>query len=307
MLDERSPCGELAIDVTGLSYSYGNTEALNSIDLRVPRGTVLGLLGVNGSGKSTLIKLLMGLLRPTCGSVTILGRKLDRELTAIRKSVGYVSEDRYLYDWMTVAEMVKFTRAFYDNWNDRKTKSLIEAFRLREDERVKHLSKGDKVRLSMTLALGHDPDLIVLDEPTSGLDPLVRRDIMEGIVNELGISGQTVLFSSHHTDEIERVADHVAIIHQGRLLVSDELDQLKAAHRRIRVDTNTPAPDILSIPGVIAIEHHDREQVLTVNDWSERMKQLLTKLGISNPEIIPMSLEEIFIDNVSGRGRRWSA
>ena len=307
-LDNYLEKGDWAIETEHLSRRFGKLLTVDAIDLKVERGSIFGLLGVNGAGKTTLIKMLMGHLRPTAGKFTILGRSLKQELVEIRKRVGYVSEDRYLYDWMTVAESLRFTRAFYENWDEQKAAALIERFDLTLNQRVKQLSRGNRARLSLVLALSYNPELILLDEPTSGLDPIVRRDFIENIISEIASRERTVLFSSHIVEEIERIADHVGIIHEGRLIVSSEIDALKSSLKRIRFATNASRPDLTGIPGLLRVDNADHDQIATLQGWSEETLHWLRQRGVVDPEVLPMSLEEIFVELAGGtRERKVSA
>ncbi len=296
--------GDYAIETENLSRNFGAFEAVRNVNLKVLRGTVFGLLGVNGAGKSTIIKMLVGHLRPTAGHASVLGRTLGADLIEIRRRVAYVSENRYLYEWMTVAESIKFTRAFHATWDDAKATALLKRFCLPPGKRVRQLSRGNRARLCLLLALSFNPELIILDEPTSGLDPIVRRDFIENIVAEIGQEGKTVLFSSHIVEEVERVADAVGIINDGNLLLTSSVDELKASHKRIRYATNGTRPDLSGIAGVLGVENGRHEQLLTVQDWGDEMICALNKRGIADPEIVPMSLEEIFVDIVRGERER---
>ncbi|HVF54631.1 MAG TPA: ABC transporter ATP-binding protein [Pyrinomonadaceae bacterium] len=295
---------DYAIETENLCRTFGNFEAVQSVDLKVLRGTVFGLLGVNGAGKSTIIKMMIGHLRPTKGTVRVLGRTIEEDLVEIRKRVAYVSENRYLYEWMTVAESIKFTRAFHANWDDEKAASLLKRFDLPPGKKVRQLSRGNRARLCLLLALSFNPELIILDEPTSGLDPIVRRDFIENIVAEIGQEGKTVLFSSHIVEEVERVADYVGIINDGKLLMTSSLDEMKGSYRRIRYATNGTRPDVSGVAGVLGVENGRHEQILTVREWGDETIRALNGRGIANPEILSMSLEEIFVDAVRAERER---
>ena len=296
--------GELAVETRDLGRRFGKFEAVRGVSLRVPRGTVFGLLGVNGAGKSTIIKMIMGHLRPTCGEVRVLGRRLEDDLVEVRRRVAYVSENRYLYEWMTVAESIRFTRAFHEAWDDRKAEGLLRRFSLPADKKVRQLSRGNRARLCLLLALSYNPELIVLDEPTSGLDPIVRRDFIENIVAEIAEEGKTVLFSSHIVEEVERVADYVGIIHDGELLLVSTLDDIKASYRRVRYATNGTRPDLAGVPGVLAVETGRHEQVLTVRGLGEETLLALGERGVRHPEVLPISLEDIFVNTVRAERER---
>src|SRR5829696_4316048 len=293
-----------AIETRNLGRKFGKFEAVKNVSLRVPRGTVFGLLGVNGAGKSTIIKMIMGHLRPTRGELNILGRTLGEDLIEIRKRVAYVSENRYLYEWMTVEESVRFTRAFHETWDDKKAADLLKRFSLPAEKKVRQLSRGNRARLCLLLALSFSPELIVLDEPTSGLDPIVRRDFIENIVAEIAEEGKTVLFSSHIVEEVERVADYVGIINEGQLLMVSTLDDIKLKYKRVRYATNGTRPEVAGVPGVVMVENGRHEQILTVQGFGDETLRRLGERGVRNPEVLPISLEDIFVNSVRAERER---
>jgi ABC-2 type transport system ATP-binding protein len=296
--------GDNAIETRDLGRKFGKFEAVKNVSLRVPKGTVFGLLGVNGAGKSTIIKMIMGHLRPTTGEIKVLGRTLGEDPLGIRRRVAYVSENRYLYEWMTVEESVRFTRAFHETWDDQKAADLLQRFSLPPEKKVRQLSRGNRARLCLLLALSFNPELIILDEPTSGLDPIVRRDFIENIVAEIAEEGKTVLFSSHIVEEVERVADYVGIINDGEILLVSTLDEIKANYKRVRYATNGTRPEIAGVPGVLAVENGRREQVLTVSTWGDETLRSLGECGVKNPEVLPISLEDIFVNTVRAERER---
>jgi ABC-2 type transport system ATP-binding protein len=296
--------GEVAVETRNLWRKFGKFEAVKGVSLAVPKGTVFGLLGVNGAGKSTIIKMVMGHLRPTAGEISILGRTLGEDLVEIRRRVAYVSENRYLYEWMTVEESLGFTRAFHETWDDRKAADLLRRFSLPAEKKVRQLSRGNRARLCLLLALSFNPELIILDEPTSGLDPIVRRDFIENIVSEIAEEGKTVLFSSHIVEEIERVADYVGIINEGELLLVSTIDDIKASYKRVRYATNGTRPEVAGVPGVLAVENGRHEQVLTVRAWGDETLSALGERGVKNPEVLPISLEDIFVNTVRAERER---
>jgi len=295
---------DYAIETRDLWRTFGKFEAVKGVSLRVPKGTVFGLLGVNGAGKSTIIKMIMGHLRPTRGEVSILGRALGEDLIEIRKRVAYVSENRYLYEWMTVAESISFTRAFHETWDDKKAADLLKRFSLPPEKKVRQLSRGNRARLCLLLALSFNPELIVLDEPTSGLDPIVRRDFIENIVSEIAEEGRTVLFSSHIVEEVERVADYVGVMDEGALLMVSTIDDIKLSYKRVRYATNGTRPEVAGVPGVVMVENGRHEQVLTVHGFGDETLQLLGERGVKNPEVLPISLEDIFVNKVRAERER---
>jgi ABC-2 type transport system ATP-binding protein len=228
------------IEVSALSRRFGAKQALEAVSLSIPSGSVYGLVGENGAGKTTLIKHILGLLRPETGSVRVFGLDPVHDPVGVLSRIGYLSEQNDMAGWMRVNELIRYTRAFYPGWDDDYAEELRGTFDLDPAAKIKHLSKGQKARAGLLIALAHRPDLLVLDEPSSGLDPIVRRDILEAIIRTIAEAGRTVLFSSHLLDEVERVAHHVTMISRGRIVLSAPLHEIKEAHR---VDGHVPSLD----------------------------------------------------------------
>lgn len=216
-----------AIAVQALSKRFGRRLAVEDLTFEVPQGSVCGFLGRNGAGKSTAIRMMMNLLDPTAGSVTLLGLDSRRDHTALMRRVGYVSESPVLYEWMKVRELAAFTAEFYPQWNRRRIDELFDRFAIDREQKVRHLSRGTQAQLALALALGGDPELLILDEPATGLDVLVRRDFLESIIQLIQQEGRTVLLSSHLLHEVERVADQVVILDRGRLVRSGSIEEFK--------------------------------------------------------------------------------
>ena len=219
------------IDVSGLTRRFGARTALASVTVSVPRGGVYGLVGANGAGKTTLIKHILGLLRAESGSVRVFGRDPVADPVAVLSRMGYLSEENDLPGWMRVDELIRYMRAFYPAWDDAYAEELRRSFALDPTARIKTLSKGQKARTGLLIALAYRPELLVLDEPSSGLDPIVRRDILGAVLRAIADEGRTVLFSSHLLDEVERVADHVTMINEGAIVLSAPLADIKESHR----------------------------------------------------------------------------
>jgi ABC-type multidrug transport system ATPase subunit len=222
---------EPIIDVSGLTRRFGAITALASVSLSLPRGGVYGLVGANGAGKTTLIKHLLGLLRAERGSVRVFGLDPVADPVAVLSCIGYLSEENDLPGWMRVDELLRYSRAFYPTWDDGYTEELRRTFALDAAAKIKTLSKGQKARAGLLLALAHRPELLVLDEPSSGLDPIVRRDILGAVMRTIADEGRTVLFSSHLLDEVEQVADHVTMISHGQIVLSAPLETIRKSHR----------------------------------------------------------------------------
>src|SRR5688572_22199612 len=227
---------DLPIEIQGVTRQFANKRALHNVSLTVPRGVVFGLVGENGAGKTTLIKHILGLLRAQSGSVRVFGMDPVADPVGVLSRIGYLSEEHDIPGWMRVDEIIRYTRSFYPGWDDAYAEELRESFALDPAAKIKNLSKGQKARVGLLTALAYRPELLVLDEPSSGLDPIVRRDILGAVIRTIADEGRTVLFSSHLLDEVERVADHVTMINEGRIALSAPLGEIKAAHRGASLD-----------------------------------------------------------------------
>ncbi len=217
----------VVIQVQGVCKRFSRQPALDNVSLNVPSGVVFALLGENGAGKSTLIRSLLGYHRVDKGNITVCGLDPVQEPMKIRRRVGYVSDAPAFYDWMTVANAGWYASGFYPNGFLKNYQTLIHDFQLPADQKIRKLSKGMRAKVALSLAMAFEPELLILDEPTSGLDPHVRRTFMESMIDRAA-SGQTVFLSSHQIHEVERVADWIAILHQGKLQVVAPLEQLKS-------------------------------------------------------------------------------
>jgi ABC-2 type transport system ATP-binding protein len=222
---------EPVISVAELTRRFGAKTALDSVSVSMPRGAVYGLVGANGAGKTTLIKHILGLLRADSGSVRVFGLDPVADPVGVLSRIGYLSEENDLPGWMRVDELIRYSRAFYPAWDDEYAEELRQRFALDPVAKIKTLSKGQKARMGLLIALAYRPDLLVLDEPSSGLDPIVRRDILGAIIRTIAHEGRTVLFSSHLLEEVEQVADHVTMINEGRIVLSATLDSIRESHR----------------------------------------------------------------------------
>jgi len=222
---------EPVIHVSELTRRFGATTALATVNLSLPRGAVYGLVGANGAGKTTLIKHLLGLLRAESGSVRVFGLDPVAGPVAVLSRIGYLSEENDLPGWMRIDELMGYSRAFYATWDDAYAEELRQTFALDPAAKIKNLSKWQKARAGLLVALAYRPDLLVLDEPSSGLDPIVRKDILGAVIRTTADEGRTVLFSSHLLDEVEQVADHVTMISHGTIVLSAPLSEIKNSHR----------------------------------------------------------------------------
>ena len=287
---------ELAIDVTQLRRTFGPKVVLDGVDLQIPRGRVIGLLGLNGSGKSTLIKCLLGLLRPTSGSITVLGRDawhLDEE-QKIR--IGYVPQEVTLYPWMTVRQTVEYVSAFYSTWDTKWSDELLRRWDLPLNDRFGPLSVGQKQKLALVLALGHRPELLILDEPVASLDPVARRWFLESILEMAADEQHTVLFSTHITSDLERVASHVALMKEGRIVFHDEIDVLKDQVKRLRLESAADLPRSFAVKGALRTEVDGRHAIVTVPLVSDELLGEIRQRWNAQVSVEDLNLEEIFLE-----------
>ena len=289
---------EPVITVSDLTRRFGATTALDSVSLSVRRGAVHGLVGANGAGKTTLIKHVLGLLRAESGSVRVFGLDPVAEPVSVLSRIGYLSEEKDLPGWMRVDELIRYSRAFYPDWDDGYAEELRRTFGLDPMTKFRELSRGQKAQAGLLIALAYRPELLVLDEPSSGLDPIVRRDILGAIIRTIANEGRTVLFSSHLLEEVEQVADHVTMISRGRIALSAPLEALKESHRCVTVRFAESRPQPPDVAGVLCWEGGDREWTAVVHRDSRELEDAVAgRGGLVVAEHAP-SLDELFIAHV---------
>src|SRR5438477_2937643 len=232
------------IETAELRKIYDGVEAVRGLNLQVPAGSICGLLGRNGAGKTTTIKVLLGMARPTSGQARVFGLAADAPESSmeIRRRTGFVSEEKDLYDYMTVEGMIRFTAAFFPRWRGDLEKRYLHAFELPPDRKIKALSRGMRTKLALLLALCRGAELLILDEPTSGLDPAVTEEVLQALVAQVASEEMTVFFSSHQIAEVDQIADRVIIINRGRTVVTGALDDLRENFRRIQLVFDGEAP-----------------------------------------------------------------
>lgn len=293
------------ISLQNVCKRFGRTHALDYVSLDIPEGVVFALLGENGAGKTTLIRILTGFLKPDEGRATVLGHSCVKSGMEIRRQIGYVSDAPALYEWMTSEEIGWFTSAFYDVAFPDRYLELLAAFDVPTGIKLKNLSKGQRAKVALALATAHDPKLLILDEPTSGLDPMVRRQFLESMVDRTAL-GRTVLLSSHQISEVERVADWVAILHQGKLKLVQPLDVLKKQTSIVTATLDDPAATIALPPGKVLTETQTGRQIRWVvqdlpADWQTHYG---SESGVTDLDAQQATLEEIFVAVCDQRATR---
>ena len=289
------------IETADLRKSYGDLEAVRGLTLRVPAGSIYGFLGRNGAGKTTTVKVLLGMTHPTAGVARVFSLPVSAAASsvAIRQRTGFVSEDKDLYDYMTVEEMIRFTAPFFPKWRADLEERYLRKFELRPTQRVRSLSRGMRTKLALLLALSRGAELLILDEPTSGLDPAMTEEVLQALVTHVASEQMTVFFSSHQIAEVEQIADHVAIIDRGRAVVAGALDDLRERYRRIQLvfDGDAPASSFRS-PGVARIRRQGRVITLLSNAGSEHVVNEARALHPVSIDVAPVSLKDIFLETV---------
>lgn len=265
MTDSTHAKEELVVDVHCLTRTFQRKTALDTVNVKVRRGTVHGLVGENGAGKTTLIKHLLGTLRAEEGVVRVFGMDPTRALVPVLSQIGYLSEDRDLPGWMRVRELMRYTQAFYSTWDEAFAESLRARFGLDPETRIKQLSRGEKAKVGLLCALAYRPELLLLDEPSTGLDVSARRDILGAIVRTVADEGRTVLFSSHLLDEVERVVDVITMIHGGKVVLEGPLDDIKARHQTLQLAFDEAQSAMPEIPGLLHAEGSGRDWRVVVD------------------------------------------
>ena len=289
------------IETAGLTKRYEDVEALRGLDLRVPSGSIYGFLGTNGAGKTTTIKVLLGMARPTSGEARVFGLSSVESTTGveIRRRCAFVSDDKDLYDYMTVGEILAFTRSFYPRWSAELEQKYLRRFEMSPDRQIKGLSRGTRTKLALLLALCRGAELLILDEPTSGLDPAMAEDVLQALVGHVAAQEATVFFSSHQLAEVEQIADHVAIIDRGQTVVAGALDDLRAQYQRIQLVFEGEAPVFtIHAPGMHRLQRRGRViTILSANGGAAVLDELRGYRPVS-VDVSPVTLKDIFLESV---------
>ena len=286
----------LAIETIDLWKRYGDVDALCGLDLQVPTGSICGFLGRNGAGKTTTIKVLLGMAKATKGEARLLGGPAAG--ADVRRRVGFVSDEKDLYDYMTVDEMIAFTRPFFPKWRTDLEQKYRKKFELSAFRDIKDLSRGTRTKLALLLALCRGADLLILDEPTSGLDPAMAEDVLQALIGHASGEEMTVFFSSHQIAEVDQIADYIAIVDRGRMVVAGALDDLRDRYQRVQLVFDGEAPMVqLRSPGVVRVTRDGR--VLTV--LTREREPLIAEAKDLSPasiDVSPVTLKEIFLESV---------
>jgi ABC-2 type transport system ATP-binding protein len=292
-----------AIVTERLTKFYGTRKAVDHLNLRVPAGTVYGLLGRNGAGKSTTLKMLAGMVRPDFGRVSLLGQDAATLPPETRARIAYLAEGHPLYEWMTVGQAVDFTMAFHPSARRTFVDQVVEHFALSPRARIRRLSKGQRAQVSLALALAPDPELLILDDPTLGLDTNVRRDFLESMVHIIQRRGRTILFSSHILGDVERLADRIGIMADGVLRVDCPVEHFKRVVRKIVVEFGRQPPELPPLEGLLGEQRIGTRRELVFVGFGPRQRAAIEALGPARVEVVELNLEDAFIEYTRGPRR----
>ncbi|HTC52218.1 MAG TPA: ABC transporter ATP-binding protein [Steroidobacteraceae bacterium] len=285
------PANAFCLQGVSKTFSYFRLEGLN---LSLPQGQIMGLVGPNGAGKSTTIRLLMGLVAADAGAIEALGFRIPDQVEQAKRAIAFVSDDMRLFSNATLDWHMRFVASIYPQWDELYARQLLKRFNLRAEQTVTKLSRGEHVKALLLLALARRPALLVLDEPTSGLDPVARHELLAELMEIVRDERRSILFSSHNTQDVERICDQIAFIDRGRLVDSRDKESFLERWRRISVDVPTGVV-LPRLADVVDVSLGERVAVLTTDNYLPQTQALLEQSGGRVRDVQRMSLEEIFV------------
>jgi len=290
------------IQLDKLTKRFGDVRALDEVSLEIGPGRIVGLLGANGSGKSTLLRHIVGLYLPDRGSCRTFGADTATLSPEDLSRLGYVHQEGALIDWMTAGQLIRYVEAYYPTWNRELEAEFIERFELPVKQRVGAMSPGQRQKLSILLAIGFEPELLILDEPAAALDPLARHRFLELLLDIIQNEGRTILISSHILSDVEKVIDHVLILDRGKLLRDCTFDELREEFLRVRLTSlNGPFRRPIDVRGMIAREQNDRQAVITIKSaYKPELDEAARSLRCE-AEVLPVSFEDAYAMVVCGK------
>ncbi len=291
------------IHLESVSKSYRKKEAINNLTLSIPPGVSYGLIGRNGAGKTTALRLIMGMLHPTKGTVRVFDGDPVTEAERVKLHIGYLAEDQIFPSVLYPVDLFRFFEDCYPTWDHTFAQSLINRFKIPTQRRLSTLSKGEQRQVGLLCAVAHRPKLLILDEPGGGLDPVVRRGFLEEVIELLANEETTVLFSSHHLQEVERIATRIGILHEGQLLLEEDLDRLREGSCEILAELNGTDPLKIkkSLPNCVRAVRHQNNWLLTMLCNEAQAREHINRLdGGRVQEVRSLNLEDLFIRLVGG-------
>ncbi|MCX5660686.1 MAG: ABC transporter ATP-binding protein [Planctomycetota bacterium] len=285
-----------------LTRYFGRKAVVHDLSLSIPRGGVTAFLGRNGSGKTTTIRMLLGMLEPTRGSSRLLGHDSRNLPPETRARIGYMAEAHPLYGWMRPAQLADFQRRFYPRWNQELFEAIVAHFRIDSKTKAGQLSRGQRAGVSLGLTLAAEPELLILDDPALGLDPVARRLLLETMLFYTRGKGRTILFSSHQLDDVERVADHVAILDHAILRASCPMEVFRGRVREVVLRFDGQAPPTPSVPGLLRTQRFERELRLTVANFNGHAQELAARAGAAAVEENELGFQDQVLAYMGDRG-----
>ncbi len=285
-----------AVETRDLTKRFGNSYALAGLTMTVPRGHIVGFLGRNGSGKTTTIKILLDVIRRTSGEAMVLGEPAGS--VSVRRRIGFLGEDKRVYSYMTVREIIAFTRPFFPTWRVETETRLLLDFELPLNHKVSALSKGMRTKLGLLLNLCRHSELLILDEPSEGLDPVMTEQMLRSLVQQAA-DGTTIFFSSHQVAEVEQIADHIIAIEKGRVILEGSLDHLRHEFRRVNlVFDDPPPPEAFRREGVDRVIVQGRTISILASRNIDEIAALGPLLGAKAVDVHSVGLKELFLEKV---------
>lgn len=283
---------------------YGGRPVLDDVNLSIPKGAVMGLVGRNGAGKTTLMRVLVGLLMPDSGAAMVLDEPALQLTDAAKARLGYVPQKPEALNWMTVESMLQFVGSFYPRWDSEHMWNSLMRWNIQPSQRLARLSPGERQRVALIRVLATCPELLILDEPASALDPVARRDFLREIALRAGEAGMTVLFSTHIVSDLERVASHVCFLHEGKLLLDTAMDDLKETHARLNVSRDAALTLSPHLPGEVSRRRRPDGGVSIVLA-REGLGPWPSAALACGGTLEPMNLEDLFIEVTDKPGAAW--
>lgn len=291
------------IEVIKVSKEFGDFKALDDVSIRIKKGTIHGIIGENGAGKTTLLQMLAGVYDVEQGRVLVEGESVY-DNNKVKKKIGYVADRNQYFKDYKIKEMVEFYSGIYDDFSKEDFQEYNKIFKLNLDKKIKQLSKGMQMRLSLMLNLATRPEVLILDEPTSGLDAIVKKDLLDILINQVYENNLTIVISSHHISELEKICDEVTILNEGKVTYQSNIDEIKENVKKIQVIFKENVEDkINQIDNIISIEKIGSIYYLVTDNYGDELINDLNNLGAQLIENIGITLEEIFIYTNKNRNR----
>ena len=284
------------IHAAHLGKAYGDKQVLRDLFFDVMPGDVVGVLGKNGAGKTTLLELMLGFTPPTAGEVSVFGHASRHMPGATKMRVGFVPQQDELLDPLAVRDQISLVASFYPRWDADLVERLCAEWQIDRRARIKSMSMGERQKLSIVLAFGQRPDLLILDEPVASLDPLARRQFLEQLIELTSDEQRAVVFSSHIVSDIERLANRIWILKEGRLNWQGDLDSLKESIVRLHLRSAGGLPDTIDIPGLLSLRRLESGAIAVVRDWTDAAQRQLERQFDGDVQSEALGLEEIFLE-----------